>query len=120
MKFDISRGSQMRHASNPRITECSNNLALLKNKLELLNKKRKSLLDKIEEEEQFLYERSKGRSFQFDGEDGYLMQVDFIERKKIIIDRQKIEKIFEKLGKSIPKKKSTWIEVSLHYVQEEE
>lgn len=110
----------MKHASNPRIVERSNNLALLKSKLELLNKKRKTLLNMIEEEEQFLFDRSKGRSFQFDREDGYLMQVDFNERKKVYLDQEKVEKIFEKLGKPLPKKKSTWIEVSLHYVQEEE
>lgn len=80
-------------------------------------------LNKLREEEEALEEflelKAKGQSFQFADEEGYLMETDFVSRKKTTVNLARVHAFYERHGKKVPMKTSYWTEVSVHPVLEE-
>lgn len=109
----------MKFLSAKTIVDHANELhALKQQKLELMRQV-KELNAQIEPLEEFVYNRSKGVDFQFNGDDGYLKEILFVPGERFDVDDDAVRRIFARLGKKVPLKHSEWITVKVRYATEE-
>lgn len=99
-------------------TDYANRLAAVQQEISAMAEKLKALKAEEESLEEFLYAKSTGEDFQFKGADGYLMQMQFTERSRTIMDQAKVREMLAKMGKKVPTKPSEWVESSISYVSE--
>lgn len=98
--------------------EYSQRLVAVKAELRELQERVKALKEEEQGLEQFLHTKSTGEDFQFNGEDGYLMTMKFNDRSRRVMDQPKVRAMFEKMGLTLPTKKSEWVETSIDYAEE--
>jgi hypothetical protein len=97
--------------------EYAQRLAAVKAERAELEERLKALKEEESELEQFLHTKV-GEDFQFNGEEGYLMTMKFVERSRRVMDQQKVRAMLETLGKKVPTKVSQWVETSIDYAEE--
>ena len=99
-------------------TDYANRLALVQQDIAAMAEKLKALKAEEASLEEFLYAKSAGADFQFKGADGYLMQMQFADRSRTIMDQKAVREQFAKMGKKLPTKVSEWVESSITYATE--
>jgi hypothetical protein len=111
MSYKFVNSKKPREYAN-RLNGVKQELAELREKLKALKAEEESLTD-------FLAAKSANENFQFNGDEGYLMQLEFSHRTRKDIDATKVQAIFAKLGKAVPMKTSEWVQTKISYVSEE-
>jgi len=99
--------------------EYSNRLIEVKAEMEELRSKLRELKAEEESLSEFLHAKSAGENFQFNGDNGYVMQLEFSERERQDLDREKVIALLARLGKKVPMKTSNWVQTKISYVVEE-
>jgi len=107
----------MKFINNKTIRERANELYSLRVKRAALVAQLKDIKTEIESLEQFVYDKAKGQNFQFNGDEGYLMELEFKDRSNQILDEDLVRAHFEDIQEQPPVKTEEWIEVKVRYAQ---
>jgi phage host-nuclease inhibitor protein Gam len=109
----------MKFINTKKPREYAQRLAAVKAEIQALRQQIMALAEEEKDLEQFLHSKSAGEDFQFNGEEGYLMTMKFIDRSRRVMDQPKVRAMFEKMGLKVPTRKSEWVETSIDYAEEE-
>jgi hypothetical protein len=110
----------MKFLNGKRVVDYANELHTIKKRQRELREEFRTLRAQGEAIEEFLYRRSGGENFRFNGDDDYVKELDFVPRSREDIDDAAVRRIFARLNKKVPVKSSEWIEIKIRYVTEDE
>jgi hypothetical protein len=106
----------MKFVSAKKPTDHANELRVIKRKLRKLRQQGLALKAEQKALEDFLYKVTKGEDFQFNGEDGYLQQLEWQERERSDVNDEAVRRFYQQHGKKVPLKKVTWITTRITHV----
>ena len=110
----------MKFISQKKVVDYANELHAIKKRKRELREEFRGLKAQEEALEEFLYNRTGGENFRFNGDDDFVKELDFHERSREDINDAAVRRIFARLGQKLPLKKSEWVETRIKYVTEEE
>jgi hypothetical protein len=110
----------MKFISNKVPTDHANELRVIKRKLRKLRQQGLALKAEQKALEDFLFKASKGQPFQFNGDDGYLQQLEWCAHKREDINDDAVRRFYAQQGKRVPLKKSSWYTTRITHVGEAE
>lgn len=110
----------MKFISTKKVVDYANDLARVQARKTELREELKNLDTEEESLIAFLNTRSKGETFQFNGEDNYLMVLEFAERTRKILDQKKARLRLLEAGLKVPVRTSTWTAAEVRYATDAE
>lgn len=110
----------MKFLNGKKVVDYANELHMIKKRKRELREEFRTLRSQEEALEEFLYARSGGENFRFNGDDDFVKELDFVPRSREDIDDAAVRRIFARINKKVPVKLSEWIETKIRYVTEED
>lgn len=110
----------MKFLNGKKVVDYANELHQIKKRKRELREEFRSLRAQEDGLEEFLYARSGGENFRFNGDDDYIKELDFVPRSREDINDMAVRRIFARLGRAVPTKTSEWIETKIRYVTEDD
>lgn len=109
----------MKFLNGKKIVDYANELHVIKKRKRELREEFKVLKAQEVHLEEFLYTRSGGENFQFNGDDDYVKVLAFMIRSREDINDEAVRRIFARLGKRVPVKISEWVETRIKYATDD-
>jgi hypothetical protein len=99
-------------------TDQANALREVNRKLRKLRHEARTLKAEKQALQTLLFKTSRGESFQFNGDDGYLQQLEWVHHEREDVNDDAVRRFYARQGKRVPLKRSEWYTTRISYVAE--